>query len=62
MAAWLMSVYFNGLDENETNYYTTSIINSGKKLQWNHLNGFVLELLPVAIVFLYFALFHALRS
>ena len=43
MSAWLMSVYFNGLDANETNYYTTSIIKSGKKLKWNHLNGFVLD-------------------
>ena len=43
MSAWLMSVFFNGLDENETNHYTTSIIKSGKKLKWSHLNGFVLD-------------------
>ena len=35
MSAWLMSVYFNGLDDNETNYYTTSIIESGKKIKKN---------------------------
>ena len=38
-----MSVFFNGLDEDETNNYTTSIIKSGKKLKWSHLNGFVLD-------------------
>ena len=43
MSAWLMSVYFNGMDKNETNYYTTSIIESGKILNWDHLNGFVVD-------------------
>jgi len=43
MSAWLMSVNFNGLNNVETIYYTKSIINSGKKINWDHLNGFVVD-------------------
>ena len=43
MSAWLMSVYYNGLNPVETIQYTKSIINSGKKINWNHLNGFVVD-------------------
>ena len=43
MSAWLMSVYYNGLNPTETIQYTKSIINSGKKINWDHLNGFVVD-------------------
>ena len=43
MSAWLMSVYYNGLNPTETILYTKSIINSGKKINWDHLNGFVVD-------------------
>jgi len=43
MSAWLMSIYFNGMSNDEVNNYTKSIINSGKKLSWNNLNGPVVD-------------------
>jgi len=43
MSAWLMTVYFNGLNHAETSYYTESIINSGKRINWDYLNGFVVD-------------------
>ena len=43
MAAWLMSVYFNGMDESEMINYTNSIINSGTKVHWGDLNGFIVD-------------------
>ena len=43
MTAWLMSVYFNGMNESEITNYTNAIINSGSTLQWNDLDGFVVD-------------------
>ena len=43
MTAWLMSVYFNGMNESEITDYTNAIINSGSTLKWNDLDGFVVD-------------------
>ncbi len=43
MTAWLKAVYFNGMDLDETINYTNAIINSGKKIQFNNLNGFAID-------------------
>ena len=43
MTAWLMSVYFNGMNESEVNDYTNAIINSGSTLEWYDLDGFVVD-------------------
>ncbi len=43
MSAWLMAVYFNGMSELETRYYTRGMVNSGKKLDFSYLPGFVID-------------------
>ena len=43
MTAWLMSVYFNGMVEEEMINYTNSIIDSGTRINWNDLNGFIVD-------------------
>ena len=43
MAAWLMSVYFNGMNDTEMFHYTKSIINSGSTLKWHNLNRFIVD-------------------
>ena len=43
MTAWLKAVYSNGMDLDETINYTNAIINSGKKVEFNNLNGFVID-------------------
>ena len=43
ISAWLMAVYFNGMDTEEVNNYTKSIINSGKILSWGSLNGPIVD-------------------
>ena len=43
MAAWLMAVYFNGMNKFETVNYTSAIINSGKKIHWKNLDGFIVD-------------------
>ena len=43
MTAWLMSVYFNGMNKSEMINYTDSIINTGTKIKWNDLNGFIVD-------------------
>lgn len=39
MSAWLMATYFKGMSEKETILYTKEIINSGKKLNFNHIDS-----------------------
>ena len=39
MSAWLMAIYFKGMTEKETILYTKEIINSGKNLDFNHLDS-----------------------
>ena len=39
MSAWLMATYFKGMTEKETILYTREIINSGKNLDFNHLDS-----------------------
>ena len=43
MAAWLMAIYLNGMDIEETKNYTEAIINSGEKITFNDLNGPILD-------------------
>ena len=43
MAAWLMAVCFNGLNTKELHEYVNSIIDSGEKLDFSYLNGFVVD-------------------
>ena len=43
MAAWLMAVYFNGMNQSETINYTKAIINSGEKINWKNLDGFIID-------------------
>ena len=43
MTAWLMSVYFNGMDHSEMIYYTDAIIDSGVRIKWEDLDGFVVD-------------------
>lgn len=43
ISAWLMAVYFNGMNIDEVNNYTKAIINSGKILSWDSLNGPVVD-------------------
>ncbi len=43
MAAWLMAIYFNGMNILETSNYTKCLANSGKKLRFKNLNGPILD-------------------
>ena len=43
MAAWLMAVYLNGMNETETANYTKSLTNSGKKIKFKNLNGPIID-------------------
>ncbi len=43
MSAWLMAVFFNGLNKTELNQYVRSIISSGKQLDFSDLNEFVVD-------------------
>tara|TARA_Y100000768_G_scaffold113681_1_gene83829 strand:- start:614 stop:1897 length:1284 start_codon:yes stop_codon:yes gene_type:complete len=43
MSAWLMAVFFNGLNNLELNEYVNSIISSGKQLNFSKLNGFIVD-------------------
>ena len=43
MYAWLMAVFFNGLNKTELNQYVRSIISSGKQLDFSDLNEFVVD-------------------
>ena len=43
MAAWLMAIYLNGMNETETANYTQSLTNSGKKIKFKNLNGPIID-------------------
>ena len=43
MSRWLKAVYSNGMDFKETINYTNAIINSGKKIKFKNINGFVID-------------------
>ena len=43
MSMWLKAVYSNGMDFKETINYTNAIINSGKKIKFKNINGFVID-------------------
>jgi len=43
MTKWLKAVYSNNMNIDETVYYTNAIINSGEKLNFNHLDGYVVD-------------------
>ena len=43
MSAWLMAVFFNGLNKIELNQYVKSIISSGQQLNFSNLNDFIVD-------------------
>ena len=43
LSAWLMSVYFNGLDYNEMAYFTKAMANSGSRLDLSSIRGFKVD-------------------
>tara|TARA_B100001996_G_scaffold59932_1_gene42712 strand:- start:766 stop:1989 length:1224 start_codon:yes stop_codon:yes gene_type:complete len=43
MAAWLKEIFDNGMSINETIFYTDSIINSGQKIKFDNLDGYILD-------------------
>ena len=43
MAAWLKEIFNNGMSINETIFYTDSIINSGQKIKFDNLDGYILD-------------------
>jgi len=43
MTEWLQAVMKNGLSVSETSSYTDAILNSGQKLDFSHLDGFVVD-------------------
>lgn len=43
MTAWLMAVYFNGMDISETRHYTKAMIESGRQLDFSYLPDFVVD-------------------
>ena len=43
MAEWLKEIFDNGMSINETIFYTDSIINSGQKIKFDNLDGYILD-------------------
>ena len=43
MALWLKEIFDKGMTIDETVYYTDSIINSGKKITFNNLDGYIID-------------------
>ena len=43
MTSWLKAIFNNGMNIDETIAYTSSIIHSGTKLQFNNLNGYIVD-------------------
>ena len=43
MAVWLKEIFDNGMSINETIFYTDSIINSGQKIKFDNLDGYILD-------------------
>jgi len=40
MSAWLMAVFFSGMESSETLAYTKVMIESGRKMDFSYLDGF----------------------
>ncbi len=43
MTLWLKEIFDKGMTIDETVYYTDSIINSGKKITFNNLDGYIID-------------------
>ena len=43
MTEWLKAVFNNNMNIEETAFYTKSIINSGEKIKFNSLNGYIID-------------------
>tara|TARA_B100001142_G_scaffold16348_1_gene15243 strand:- start:4134 stop:5360 length:1227 start_codon:yes stop_codon:yes gene_type:complete len=43
MTSWLKAVFNNGMNIDETIAYTSSIINSGTKIEFNNLDGYIVD-------------------
>ena len=43
MENWLKAVFEEGMDYKETMYYTQSMVESGKQLDFSHLGGYVID-------------------
>ncbi len=43
MTKWLKAVYENGMNINETVFYTNSIIQSGQKIVFDNIDGFIID-------------------
>jgi len=43
MTQWLKAIFNHGMNIDETIAYTSSIINSGKKIAFNNLNGYIVD-------------------
>ena len=43
MSGWLQSVFDCGMNTKETRYYTHSMLNSGKSIDFSYLDGFVID-------------------
>ena len=43
MALWLKEIFDKGMTIDETVYYTDSIMNSGKKITFNNLDGYIID-------------------
>ena len=43
MTEWLKAVFNNNMNIEETAFYTKSIINSGEKIKFNNLNGYIID-------------------
>ena len=43
LSAWLMAVYFNGLNTNELKEYVNAIIKSGNQLDFSNLDGHIID-------------------
>jgi len=43
MTKWLKAIYKNSMNIDETVYYTNAIINSGEKLDFSYLDGYIID-------------------
>ena len=43
MTSWLKAVFNNGMNIDETIAYTSSIVNSGTKIEFNNLDGYIVD-------------------
>ena len=43
ISAWLMAMYFKGMTEQETSYFTEALANSGKTIDFEELKGLIVD-------------------